>query len=257
MDNISKAIFLYKKAEAMEEAGNTLASQNLEKLADHFGSLYVKEALAYSKKKRVKKAVIEKPKRAEMSHPSKTTKEANLANIGQRIMNFGSKWNQAQGVVPKTINTVLAGAGYAALPLGAAAYFGPDMVKQMAKDTAEESTKGFTDGLMDKVKEYAVPAALLLAGGGTLAYSSMKGSGTSPADNRQRHFGATPNARGQFQNIGQRRSPAPAMGFPTRRKMANVIQGVKYREKLSSCFGESSKEVDLCDKAISRILFKE
>lgn len=254
---MSKAMLLYKKAEAMQESGNLLASENLEKLADHFGALYVKEALAYAKKKRVKEAVIEKPIKSSMPHPSRVTKEAGLAGVGRKVLDFGSKWNQAQGIVPRSINTVLKGAGYAALPAAAAAYFGPGAIKQMAKDTAEESTKGFTDGLMDKVKEYAVPAALLLAGGGTLAYSTMKNKGVSPADNREQLFGAAPNARGSFQNIGQRRSPAPPMGFPNRRKMANVIQGVKHREKLSSCFGEFSKEVNLCDKAISRILFKE
>lgn len=249
MDNYTKARFLYAKSQEIGNSGNPLAEKYLEKLADHYGSLYVKEALHPSKKKKVKEAVIvkpEKPIKTSMPHPSRTTKQAGWADWGRKVMDFGQNWNKAQGIVPRSVNTVLKGAGYAAIPAGAAAYWGPDAIKSMAKDTAAEST----EGIMDKVKEYAVPAALLLAGGGTLAYSHMKNKGN---EHGQR-MGYSPNTRGIFQSI-EGRGGMPRL--PPRRKFAHVLQGVKHRAKIASAFGEHSQEVDLCDKAISRIIFKD
>ena len=181
-----------------------------------------------------------------MPHPVRTTKQAGWADWGKKVMDFGQNWNKAQGIVPRSVNTVLKGAGYAAIPVGAAAYWGPEAVASMAKTTASEST----EGIMDKVKEYALPAALLLAGGGTLAYSQMKNKGSAPAQ----RMGYSPNTRGKFLSI---RGSEGMPSLPPRRKFAYVLQGVKHRTKLAATFGESSKEVDFCDKAISRIIFKD
>lgn len=237
MDNRSKARFLYSKASSYAELGNPLAAKQMEKLADHFGALYVKEALYKAKKDKIKKAYMEKPIKTSMPHSGLKKKalqnktadwRAGLAKHYGNFLSAGSKFNQAQGIAPSIVRNVGKGAAISAVPLLGAAYVAP----RIMKDTAESTT----EGIMGKVKEYAVPAALLLAGTGAAAYGAYKNSDK------------VTDAVSQ----GARRFLPPA-----RSKVAFVIQGVKFREKLASQFGEDSEETSMCDKAISRLLFKE
>ena len=240
MSNSSKAIFLYSRSKAFRASGNILAANQMEKLADHYGSLYVKEALSYSKRKSVKKAYMEKPIKTSMPQEGLKKKalqkktadwRKSLAKHYNTFLTAGQNFNKAEGIAPSIIRNVGKGAAIAAVPLAGAAYVAPKIMR----DTAESTT----EGVMGKVKEYAVPAALQLAGVGTAAYGAYKNK-DEIADR------VTQGVRG----VG---SFLP----PSRQKISYVVQGVKFRDKLAHEFGENSEEASLCDKALSRILFKE
>ena len=237
MDNSSKARLLYSQSVTFRENGNPLLANQLEKLADHFGSLYVKESLAYAKKKKAEMIKPERQIKSSMPHKGLKKKalqkktadwRASLAKNYNTFLTAGKGFMQAPGVAPAMIRNVGRGAAYAAVPLAGAAYMAP----RIMRDTAESTT----EGVMGKVKEYALPAALLLAGAGTAAYGAYQ--------NRDQIGNMVSGSSGSF---------LP----PSRQKVSHIIQGVKFREKLASSFGEHSKETDACDKAISRILFKD
>ena len=237
MDNRSKASFLYVQAARYGESGNPLASKQMEKLADHFGSLYVKESLSKAKKEKIKRAYMDKPIKISMPHSglkkkALQNKTANwrktLASNYNTLLTAGQGFNKAQGIAPSIVRNVGKGAAIAAVPLAGAAYVAPKIMK----DTAESTT----EGIMGKVKEYAVPAALLLAGAGTAAYGAYSNKDSIANKLRNGSAGFVP---------------------PARSKVSFIIQGVKFREKLASQFGENSEEASMCDKALSRLLFKE
>jgi hypothetical protein len=246
MRNNEKAAYLYSYASSMLDSGNTLAAQELEKLADHFGSLFIKESLAYAKKK-VKKAMIEKPIKTSMPHPGNSNKQDKTAsavgNALKKVRDFGSSFNASQGILPAAARNLGKGA-LIATPLVAGAYYA---APHIARRSAQELTKGTSEGIMDTVKEYAVPAALLLGGLGIGGFAMSRDKG--------RNMGYTPNPRGSFSQMPSSRGMSPRM--PSRRKMAHVIQGIKHRSKLAAHFGENSDAVEMCDKAISRILFRQ
>lgn len=210
MDSASKAYMLYKAARNLQESGDALASENLVKVADYCGRQYVKEALAAAKKL-TKQSVIEKP-------ISKSEKHSGLKKKAYRKKE-AAKFLQGALSSPYLNNALVKNMGRgAAMTLGGAAVAAP---------VASYMVNRESDNLMNKVKEYAVPGALAVAGLAAGAYNMMG----NPGQNTPR--------------------------VPHRAKLSTLIQGFKSREKLAQFFGENSPEVRDCEFAISRILFQE
>lgn len=214
MTNQEKAYSLYKRAEELEAGGNSFLAEELVKVADRYGYLYVKEALKKAKGYS-KTAVIEKPDRKSMPHEGlrKRTKEAGLLADKAR-----QAWNWARN------NPVASNVGKgAAMTVGGALVAAP-----LASHYINKATESTFDNIGALAEEYAIPGALAVAGLAAGAY-------------------------GLSNSAGSREMNRPVL---PRRKYAELISGVKTREKLASSFGENSKEVKFCDIALSRILFK-
>ena len=216
MNNCKKAILLYNQAEDLSSQGNVLISKQLTKVADHHGSLFIKEAIAYKKNYSSKLADIEKPMSTTSLHPG-LRKKAYSVNKVQKTSSALEYANKAYQFASK--NPILSNMGRgAAMTAGGALVAAP--VASQALNRAED---GLVNKVTDYAKEYAVPGAIALAG----------------------------LAAGAYNQLGENKSVAPS-----RKKVGYLISGFKVREKLAASFGEDSKEVSACDTAISRLLFR-
>ena len=234
MDSLpAKAEALYKKAEYLDLIGNTFLSEKFYKLADHVGMLYIKESYAQSKKMK-KKATIEKPSKEEILHSTRegNEKSANWLNTAKNALT----WGLVGG-------TGLAGVGYVAAPTIAA---------RAAKAGATEAT----DTTMQKIKQYALPAAVAVAGLGITASNLMKGGGPTPVA-AQKH---TKNTKAH--QVGK--SPSNALrklsstNVLPAEKVAKLIAGFRVREGiLNSNLEKKAELVDACDAYMSRLLFSK
>lgn len=211
MDSIQTASYLYAESGRYKEAGHLLVSEQLEKMADSYGRAFIKEALGKYKSMK-KHAIIEKPF-------SKSSKHHGLKKKGYTLKKEANPWYKAAwGALPQWGQTGLKHMGRGALMTAGGAAIAAPAVSYMVN---RES-----DNLMGKVKEYAVPGALAIAG---LAAGAYGASGTDAG-------------KGFMKN------------FTSRKKVGFLIEGFKTREKLANHFGEESKEVQDCESAISRLL---
>tara|TARA_B100000214_G_scaffold372531_1_gene350951 strand:+ start:1365 stop:2018 length:654 start_codon:yes stop_codon:yes gene_type:complete len=215
MTSGDKAEAFYSQSAYFKKQGNLFLAEKMEKIADHFGRIFIKEAL-YASKKLKKTAVIEKPERSSTPH----------SGLKKRLLKQRKKesadWSKAWNVIKPHLKNVGTGAAYTAGGLAVAA-----PVASYALDEATDST-------MDKIKEYAVPGALAVAGLAAGAYGLGQRAQAPAPQSRRRALV---------------KRPLP------RRKMAELIAGFKTREKLAKASGENSKIVKDCDTAISRLLF--
>jgi len=215
-------MLLYKQAEDLKNQGNILISNQLLKVADHHGSLFIKEALSAKKK-------YDKKKEADMTKPpperpmSKTSlhpglkKRAYSKRTTQKtssVMDYATKAYRYAANNPLLSN----------MGRGAAMTAGGALV---AAPVASYAINKGSNDLMDKVtgyaKDYAVPGAIALAGLAAGAYN-------------------------QYSNKKEKVASREKVGF--------LISGFKVREKLAESFGENSNQVSACDIAISRLLFR-
>jgi len=211
MDSIQKASYLYAESSRYKDSGNLLISEQLEKMADAHGRAFIKEALRKYKSMK-KHAIIEKPVR-------KSSKHAGLKKKGYSLKKQANPWYKAAwGALGPTGQKALGYVGKGALMTTGGALVAAPAVSYMVN---RES-----DNLMGKVKEYAVPGALAIAG---LAAGAYGASGTDASKDFMKNF-------------------------TSRKKVGFLIQGFKTREKLANHFGEDSKEVQDCESAISRLL---
>lgn len=221
MTNSQKADYLYREAVRYKQAGHLLLHSELLKLADHHGRMYIKESLSCSSKKE-KRAVIEKPERKSEKHPGLKKKEGSSyksAGVLQQAWQFASN-NPLLSTMGRGAGLTAGGALVAA---PAAAYF----VNREA------------DNLMGKVKDYAVPAALAVAGLGAAAYN----------------YGPK-LMQGTSDMASQAGNKVPSFRVPPRKKVAKVIASTRLRQKVAAAFGEDSQYMQDCDTALSRILFE-
>lgn len=216
MNNCKKAMLLYKQAEDLKNQGNILVARQLIKVADHHGSLFIKEALSSKKKYDKKLAYIEKPMSKTSLHPG-LKKKAYSKSPSQKTSSVMDYVNRAYQYASN--NPLLSNMGR-----GAAMTAGGALV---AAPVASYAINKSSDDLIDKVtgyaKDYAVPGAIALAGLAAGAYNKYSDKDTK---------------------------------VTSREKVGFLISGFKVREKLSEAFGEDSKEVSACDTAISRLLFR-
>lgn len=211
MDSIKKASYLYAESSRYKNSGHFLISEQLEKMADAYGRAFIKEALGKYKSMK-KHAIIEKPIR-------KASKHAGLKKKGYSLEKQANPWYKAAwNYIPQWGQTGLKHVGKGALMTTGGALVAAPAVSYMVN---RES-----DNLMGKVKEYAVPGALAIAGLAAGAYGASN----------------TDAGKGFMNN------------FTSRKKVGFLIEGFKTREKLANYFGENSKEVQDCDSAISRLL---
>jgi hypothetical protein len=213
MDSIQKAGYLYTESGRYKEAGHLLVSEQLEKMADSYGRAFIKEALGKYKALK-KQAVIEKPLRNTSKHHGLKKKGYSLKKEANPAAWAKSAWGALNPHVQTGLKHMGRGALYTA---GGAAVAAPAVSYMVNRES---------DNLMGKVKEYAVPGALAIAG---LAAGAYGASGTDTGKDLMKSF------------------------LP-RRKVAFLIEGFKTREKLASHFGENSREVQDCESAISRLL---
>lgn len=212
MSNIDRAKYLYAEAGRYGSSGNPLLQEQLEKIADYYGRLFIKEALSAYKNK--KTAVIEKPISKTSAHPGLKKRDYS----SEKRSGWYQPAVEAFGKLNPMVQTTLKNMGRgAAMTAGGAAVAAP---------VASWYVNRESDNLMNKVKEYAIPGALAVAG---LAAGAYGASGTDSGKNFMKNF------------------------MP-RKKVAYLIQGFKTREKLATHFGEESSEVRDCESAISRLM---
>ena len=219
MNFAEKAAYLYEESSRFGQAGHTLVAKQLEKMADHFGREFIKESLAYPKGKRMsKKSYIEKPAYETRKHVGLRRKKTGRKKESNALLQ-----NARKAYTYASNNPLLSNMGRgAAMTLGGAAVAAPVASYYINRES---------DNLMNKVKDYAVPGALAVAGLAAGAFGLGEKS-KELKDLRQKNAEVLP-----------------------RDTVAQVISACRLREKVATAYGSSSEEVSLCDTALSRLLF--